>query len=383
MFLHIFTNRCKCLVRDKVLMFWTLMFPIVLASLFGLAFSNLSSEDKFSEINIAVVDNNEYQSNQAFQSALSAVTDAGQSSGEKGLFNVILSTHEQADELLKNNKIEGYILFDGGANLVIKESGINQTIIKTFLDDYAQIGSAITNIVRQNPTAFPSLMEDVMADKNYLKEVSPSNAEPNTTLNYYYALVAMACLFGSFWGVKEISAVQADLSPQGARVNLAPAHKLKIFGYSLCAAAVVHLFTIFILIAYLSLFLKVDFGRDLLYVLLACVVGSMMGVSMGALIGALIKKDEIVKIAVLVSVSMILSFLAGLMMVDMKYIVTHAIPVMAYINPANLITDAFYSLYYFDTYNRFFTNIGLLLGFTVVFYLIVYFVLRRQRYASL
>jgi len=382
MFFHIFVNRCKCLVRDKEMMFWTLMFPIVLSSLFGLAFHNLSSEDRFKEINIAVVDNAEYQRNIAFQSALSAVSDAS-ISGDSSLFNVTLSTSEQAALLLKNNKIAGYIIFDGDASLVVRESGINQTIIKAFLDDYTLRYSAISTIVKQNPNALPALMASAMENRNYLKEVSPTQAEPNTTLNYYYALVAMACLYGSFWGMKEVSAVQANLSPQGARVSLAPTHKLKIFGYSLCAATVVHLVSIFILIAYLSLILKVDFGRDLLYVVLACVAGSVMGVSMGALIGALIKKSEAIKSAVLVSVSMIFSFLAGLMMVDMKYIVTHAIPVMAYINPANLITDAFYSLYYFDTYSRYFANIGLLFGFTVFFYLIVYLVLRRQRYASL
>ena len=382
MFSHVFINRFKCLVRDRVVMFWTLMFPIALASLFGLAFSNLSSADNFNKINIAVVNNAEYASNQAFQYALASVSDTG-SSSEKALFSVRLSTREQGEEMLKNNEIEGFVILDGGAHLVVRESGLNQTIIKEFLDDYAQKNSAISTIVKQNPNALPTLIANVTDNKNYLQEVSPTRGNPNTTLNYYYALVAMACLFGSHQGMKEVSAVQANLSPQGARVNLAPTHKLKIFGYSLCAASVVHLLSIFILIAYLSLILKVNFGSDLLYVLLACVIGSVTGVSMGAMIGALINKSVAVKTAVLITVSLIFSFLAGLMIADMKYIVTHAIPVMAYINPANLITDAFYSLYYYDTYSRFFTNIGLLSGFTIIFYLIVYLVLRRQRYASL
>ena len=382
MFSHIFINRFKCLIRDRVVMFWTLMFPIVLASLFGLAFSNLSSADNFNKINIAVVNNAEYQGNQAFQSALATETDTG-SSSDKALFNVRLSTREQAEEMLKNNEIEGLVVLDGGVHLVVRESGLNQTIIKEFLDDYAQKNSAISTIVKQYPNALPTLIANVTENKNYLQEVSPTRGKPNTTLNYYYALVAMACLFGSHQGMKEVSAVQANLSPQGARVNLAPTHKLKIFGYSLCAASVVHLLSIFILIAYLSLILKVNFGSDLLYVLLACVIGSATGVSMGAMIGALINKSVAVKTAVLITVSLTFSFLAGLMIADMKYIVTHTIPVMAYINPANLITDAFYSLYYYDTYGRFFTNIGLLSGFIIIFYLIVYLVLRRQRYASL
>lgn len=382
MFAHIFTHRFKCLVRDKQMMFWTLMFPIVLASLFGLAFGNLSSEDKFSHINIAVVDNTHNQDSQDFKSFLSAVNSA-ESADNTNMFNVKRTTRKEAGELLKNNKIAGYIIFQPHPCLVVRESGLNQTIIKEFLDHYIQASSSITAITQQNPQALPKLMAQASRHENYLKEVSPGKAEPDTTLNYYYALIAMACLYGGFLGLKEVSAVQANLSAQGARVSLVPVHKLKIFGSSLCAATAVHLVSIFILIAYLRLVLQIDFGSNLLYVLLACVTGSVMGVSLGALIGAIIRKDENFQIAVLIAVSMTLSFLAGLMIVDMKYIVTQAIPIMAYINPANVITDAFYSLYYYNTYSRFFANIGLMWVFSTVFYLIVYLVLRRKRYASL
>ncbi len=213
MFAHIFINRFKCLVRDKTVMFWTLAFPIVLASLFALAFGNLSSIDKFNKINIAVVNNADYQSNQGFQAALAAVADTG-SSREKSLFKVRLTSYEQADELLKNNSIAGYIIIDDRARLVVRESGINQTIIKEFLDDYAQKNAAITSIIKQNPNAWPGLMQNVTASQNYLKEVSPTRAKPDKTLSYYYALVAMACLFGSFRGLNEVSAVQANLSPR-------------------------------------------------------------------------------------------------------------------------------------------------------------------------
>lgn len=382
MFRHIFINRFKCQVRNKMIMFWALMFPIILASLFALAFGNLSSKDQFSPINIAVVDNAEFQNNTGFQTALAAVTDSG-STGKQGLFKVRLCSREQADDLLKSNKIAGYMVMDGSVNLVCRKTGLNQTIIKEFLDDYVQSNSAIATIVKKNPAALTGLKDNMKTRQNFLKEVSPSRAEPDITLNYYFALLAMACLFGSFQGMKEISAIQADLSPQGARVTLAPAHKLKVLGCSLCAAALVHLLSVFVLLAYLLLVLKINFSHDLIYILTASAAGSMTGVMMGAMVGALINKGESVKNSVLVSVSMLLSFLAGLMVVDMKYIVTQAFPVMAWINPANLITDAFYSLYYYDTYSRYFADIALLFGFTAVFFTIVYLKLRRQRYASL
>ena len=48
-----------------------------------------------------------------------------------------------------------------------------------------------------------------------------------------------------------------------------------------------------------------------------------------------------------------MSFLAGLMFVDMKYIIAVKAPFLSYINPAALISDAFYSLYLFDSHSRF------------------------------
>lgn len=379
MFWHIFSSRVKCLVRNKTVTFWTLAFPIVLATLFALAFSNLSIEDRFSKIKVAVVDNAAFQNNRAFQTALFRESSPGQET----LFDICLTTVEQAEEMLENNKIAGYVWLDDRIHLVVREYDVNQAIIKEFLDNYVQTYATMTSIASNNSRAWPEVIARAGQKQNYLQEVSPTRSKPNTPLNYYYALIAMACLFGGFRGLGEVSAVQADLSPEGARVSLSPVHKLKVFGYSLCAAVVVQLVSLFIVLAYLGLVLKVDFGNNLAYVLLAVFAGNLAGVSLGAMIGALVKKAENIKIAVLVSGSLLLSFLSGLMISDVRYMVTHAVPALAYVNPANLITDAFYSLYCYDAYTRFFTNIELLLALSGVFFLIVYLVLRRQRYASL
>jgi ABC-2 type transport system permease protein len=383
MFLHIFINRIKCVIRDREMMFWTFLFPVLLATLFGMALSNISSQENFKNINIAVVNNNEYQTNTVFKNALYSVSDESKSAGENKLFHVTLSTTEQAEDSLKHNKIAGYILFKNGVHVIVKESGINQTILKGFVDDYLQISSAVTKIVSQNPGRLKSINSGDTKYNVYLKEVSPTKASPNNILVYYYALIAMACLYGGFSGMKEVTAIQANLSTQGARINLAPVHKLKIFGVSLLAATAVQLVSIFILLAYLSFILKVDFGSQLGYILLACIAGCFTGVSFGAMIGAVIKKSDGVKTAVLIALSMTLTFLSGLMWGDIKYIIANSVPILSYVNPANLIADAFYSLYYYNTHARFFINIGLLFSFSIVFYLVVYFVMRRQKYASI
>ena len=87
--------------------------------------------------------------------------------------------------------------------------------------------------------------------------------------------------------------------------------------------------------------------------------------------------------AILIGSSMTMSFLAGLMIVNMKDIIARRAPFLSYINPATLITDSFYSLYVFDNHRRFFLNVGLLILISSVMCILSVLRLRRDRYASL
>jgi ABC-2 type transport system permease protein len=80
---------------------------------------------------------------------------------------------------------------------------------------------------------------------------------------------------------------------------------------------------------------------------------------------------------------MVGSFLSGMMFVDMKYLVIKKAPILSYINPVNLLTDSFYSLYYYDSLDRYYMNIGLLLIMVVVLGVASYLGLRRKTYASI
>lgn len=77
------------------------------------------------------------------------------------------------------------------------------------------------------------------------------------------------------------------------------------------------------------------------------------------------------------------SFLAGMMYQNMKYIVSQNVPLLSYLNPVNLLTDAFYSLYYYDSLDRYFLNIAILSIFAIIFCAGTYLIVRRRKYASL
>ncbi len=384
MFAHIFTYRLRVLLRDRILIFWTLLYPIALGTFFGIAFHNIGNGSPFHSIPVAVVENAVWQSDETFRTALqdASVDDAG-----KKLFAVTAMSQEQANQSLKDGDVVGYLVLEegeagaaGNIRVVVHSSGVSQSILRQFVDSYLQTSAAYTTILTENPDAMQSL--SAVPEEAAIEDATPGGMASNSTIPYFYALIAMAALFGGFWGQREVNDAQADQSDLGQRLGVAPIHKLKALVAGMCAAILLQFASLLVLIAYLALVLGVQFTAPL-PMLLASLLGSAMGVTFGAFLSALPIRKEGIKIAVLITVSLALSFLAGLMVSTVKYSVIHAVPAMAYLNPANVLSDAFYALYAYTDYSRFLLNVGLLGVFSVAFSLIIYLFTRRQKYDSL
>lgn len=103
----------------------------------------------------------------------------------------------------------------------------------------------------------------------------------------------------------------------------------------------------------------------------------------GVAIATLIKVNENTKIGILIGVTMLGCFLSGMMGITMKYIIDKNLPVLNKINPASMITDGFYALYYYETPERFYFNIISLLIFSALMIFISLQGLRRQKYDSI
>lgn len=379
MFGHIFTNRLKCLLRDKLTIFWTMIFPVLLATLFNLALSNVNQGETFQAVDIAIVNNAAFQNVQPLKTALTKA-----STGSSKLFRVTLASSAEKAEQMLQNSISGYlIVVDSQPRLVVSQSGIQQSIIKNFLDSYLQTTASVYSILQNNPRQPEQLLNSIGERRQYLTDSAVTAAAPNNVFNFFYSLIAMACFYGGFFGLREITDIEANLSPPAARISVSPVHKLKAFFSSLSASLLIHLAEIFVLLLFLRYVLQIDFGSKSNYVVLTAIIGSVAGVSFGAFIGALVKKSENIKTGILIGVTMTGSFLAGMMSLDMKYIIAQQLPVLSYLNPVNLLTDAFYSLYYYDTLTRYLLNIGISGIFIVIFCAGTYFIIRRRQYASL
>ena len=193
----------------------------------------------------------------------------------------------------------------------------------------------------------------------------------------------MTCLYGGILAMVAINQNLPNMSHNGKRVSIAPTPKGKVILSSVLAGYVAQLIGLALLFVYTIVVLKVDYGTNMPLIVLLAMVGSLAGLSMGIAIATLFKTNENVKTGIMISVTMLGCFLSGMMGVTMKYMIDKNIPILNQLNPANMITDGFYALYYYDTFHRYYFNVVSLLVFAFIMIAISYFSLRRQKYDSI
>lgn len=372
----------KVLLRSRVYLFWCLCFPMVLGTLFYVAFGNLSAGEDFEPIKTAVV-----LQDGAEGEAFKEVIEEFGKPGENQFLEITYATEEEATALLEEKKVTG-ILY-GGEEVSLTISGemdydkLNQSILQAFVERFRSNYHALTDIAENHPENLAAAVEALNQDAEYNKQISYAEGNMNESLTYFFNLIAMTCLFGCTAGANVAIGNQANLSSLAMRKGVSPVRKLVNLLGEMTATFLVQFAITCISVFYIWLVLKVDLGSHLGYVVLAVFAGCLEGVSFGFLIGCIGKIGEDAKVGLLMAVTMILCFLSGLMVQGMRLLVERVAPFFNRINPAALISDSFYSLAVYESHSRYMQNIGTLLLLSAVFFLVGVALVRRERYASL
>lgn len=338
-------------------MFWVLLFPIILATLLAFTYSNIFSSKDFTAIEVAVVENDSI----AFNKMLHELEQ-----GDDPILSIAYVSDEEATKLLADGAVEGIVAMVGdNVQLTVISRGINQSILKTLLDNFTQTRAAIQAV-------------------SYIDENLIDGEKANPLVHFYYVLLAMACLFGAYFGIRCIEEIQPNQSTKGVRRSMAPTNTLRIFAYEFLASLLVHIMLMLIVLAYMMLILNLDLGTKIPAIILAVAASSLLGLSIGVFIAALVPKGEKVSSPIFSAFAIFSCLFAGLMGgYEAKYILESGMPFLRYINPAALISDSFYSLYIFDTYDRFVTTIILILLMSSICIIGASLIIRRQKYASI
>lgn len=389
MFLHNLKYSLKTLFRSKALIFWTFAFPIILGTFFKMAFSDIENSEKLDIINIAVINNEEFNNDIVFKNTFKELSDKN---SENYMFDIKYTTLEESKKLLEEEKITAYILFkDNNIDMSINKNGINETVTKYVIDEVQSKKTILTNIITKelennnyevDYTEIVNLANGIM-NNSKAKFINKSRSNLSYTMVEYYTLIAMACLYGSMLSMYIINYILPNMNSVGKRVSISGVYKSSLITSCLIASYIVQIIGIAILFLYTIFVLKVDYGNHIGKVILLMLAGSLAGLSLGVSVSTIIKTNENDKTGILVAITMIMCFLSGMMGITMKYIIDKNAKILNIINPANMITDGFYSLYYYDTFNRYYFNIISLIIFSILMILISYSGLRRQKYDSI
>lgn len=378
MFFHNFKYSLKILLKNRMLIFWTFAFPIILGTFFNMAFSNIENSEKFDCINIAVVETQEFNDNEIYKNAFKELSK----DGDNKLFNIKYVDEEKAKELLDNEEISGYLIYNGSSKIVIKKNGVNETIFKTAVDEINQSYGVINDLIQNDTSKIYSKIQDTLkqSDSNI---IDISSNKLSYTMIEYYSLIAMSCMYGGILAMFVINQNLANMSNKGKRVSVSPTKKSTLVFSGVLASYITQIVGILLLFLYTIFVLKVDYGQNLGLVILLALIGSLAGLSLGTGVATLVKSNGNVKSSIILSITMVGSFLAGMMGITMKYVVDTNAPIINKINPVSMITDGLYSLYYYPTLDRYWFDITSLLVFSGLLILISAIQLRRQKYDSI
>ena len=381
MFKHLFINKMKILLKNKAMLFWTLIFPFVLGTFFQLALGNIGESFKMEVIPVAVVDNKYYQEDEILKGVISSLSE----DNENKLFETVYVDESKAEAMLNNEEIDGYILLNENNNpqMIVKQNGVNQTIIKSVLDEYYQMTSATKQMINYNPEViYNGVLESMHKEKNYVVDDSTENID--FSINYFFTLIAMTCLYGSLIGLDVIKDCEANLSKKGARMCMAPVNKFKVIIASLFAGYVIQLVALALLFAYLIFVFNINFGNQVLPTVILSMVGCLAGTALGTFVGVSNKKSEGFKIGILIALTMTCCFFSGMMgVIDIKVFFDETFPILAKINPINIITDGLYSLFAYNNLDVYYNCLMRISIFSLILIVLSYVFIRRKKYDSI
>ncbi len=380
MFFHNYRYALQSILRKKSSLIWTLLFPIALATFMYLSFGELyETEERLSIIPVAVVSENEgaYGEFDAFLEALSA-------EGDDQLLYVRRLSRDEAEKALADETVRGVIIEGEELTLWLRENSVEGTVLKTVLEQYLQSEAFVRGLAASGatPQELLAAVEALTGGEPYYTETSTSDGSQDLYNNFFYAIFAMSCLFASFTAVVRTSKLQANLGALGMRRQLSPAGRMTMVGAEFAAMLTVQFAAELLTLGYMLL-LGVEMGERYLGMFAVLFLGSCVGIAQGIIIGSIPRLSEDAKTGICVSISMLLSCMADLVAVGIKGLIERSVPFLNRINPAALLTDAFYALNCYDTPKRFLTDLGLLAAITALLLGVSGFVLRRNRYASL
>lgn len=380
--LLLFKYRFLQILREFSMMFWALVFPLILGTLFYFSFGSagLSStgESEWEAVKICLVEESSDTdvNAKAFSQFLHSLED-------NTLEIVPSSSEKDALQLLDEGKITGIYYAKETPSLTVVKNGLNESILSSLLDSFNQNTAMFTDIATTHPERLSAAIDTLGDYRQMIQEETLGGETLDPSVQYFFALIAYACLSGAFLGVRASFDSQANLTALGARRSVTPTNRLALILIDMLVLVIIHFINIMILTLYIGKVLGIGLGNNLPALLLVNLMGSIIGVTMGLSFGSLTKFSLNMKIGLTVMITLVPGFLAGLMFGNMKNLIEQHAPIINRINPAAVLSDAYYCMGVYSDMERFTRCMLILAVMSILLLSAAFFGTRRKRYDSI
>ena len=376
MFWHNLKYEFRVTIRNKDFLMWLMLFPIVLGTLFKVAFGNIyEKNDLFSAIPVAVVKTAE---NPIYDGVLTALTE-----GDDPALSVTFVNEEVAKKLLFDGKADGILFLGEKAELNVAGSGMSQTILKEITARIGVYETVLQDALATDPAKAEASIRALSADINACREVPLTEGNPDVYVQFFYNLIGMVAICGSMSGLHVATNNQANQSTLGARKNISPTPKWINLSADVTGSLISQAVCMVISVTFIRFILGIDLGRNLPLLYAAAILSGCLGVTFGFFIGSIGRLKHDAKSAISLSISLFLCFLSGLMVGNIKAMIAEKAPWVNKINPVAVMSDSYYCLNMYSDYRRFTEKIIVMLIYIFAFTALGILFTRRKKYASI
>lgn len=371
-------------IREKSNIFWTMIFPLILATLFHFTLGEMLDQNGMETISAAYVtqsaaESAESPSHQEKDSFLEYLE-----SFDNSWLKILPMTEKEAENALKNDEILGTFYGGEEKSLTIGENSTYTSILSQILEIYEKNEVLIARIAQDHPEHLSDAVVALEDYKTCTETVTFGGTSMDSVQNYFFALIAMTCLYGSFMGMYNAVGVQANTSVLGARLTAGCVKRYKSIAASLLSSWIISFLEVLILLFYMDVILgDIDLSGQILQIFVICAAATLYSCSLGMVIGTVGSWSANLKNGIVVAVSMACSFAADLMLSGVKSAIETYAPVINRINPGALTTDAFYSVLVYNDTEKYFRSLILLTVFALLLLTAAVLSMRRMRYESI
>lgn len=390
------------LVRMPGVLVWALAFPLILSTVFMMMFGPLDDQSEIDPIPLVAVDPADDVEGQSFQAFLDALSDDG--NGESLFAITYVPNAEEAVDLVERNMADenpyvGYVqLLEGTPDVHVTSVSdltgmewLKTSILIMAMDNYVANAAMTRDLMNGNT----SMVTQADIAKTLASMTEPIEAtvrttvtanQPKESVRFYFALLGMAALFGGTLGMIAFQRLKPNTSPLGARRALGATSHGRTVAATVAASWTITFACLCVTYLYMRYVAGIDFGGRDGACLITTAIAALTATALGCAISAIPKVPESGKSGILTGIVCFASLFAGLYgepTMELADMVSANFPVLGYVNPAVQISQAFYSIMYYDSLAPMVGHLVVLLVMALVLFALSAQSLRRQRYASL